>query len=130
MQYFRVADILVQPRLIDAYNIRLFGVHQVLEAKEVTHGLPVCCAVFVKLVKLLAFITRQLILPAVETETGPGLSNKRGTFSLNGTVMSVDLIALNSSSSDDLIPLTMSTIHRKSKRFRENGNENCKNEIR
>ena len=44
MQHFRVADILVQPCLIDAYNVRVFGVHQVLEAKEVTHGLPVCCA--------------------------------------------------------------------------------------
>ena len=28
-------------------NVRVFGVHQVLEAMEVTHGLPVCCAVFV-----------------------------------------------------------------------------------
>ena len=28
-------------------SCRVFGVHQALEAKEVTHGLPVCCAVFV-----------------------------------------------------------------------------------
>ena len=73
MQYFRVADILVHPCLIDAYNVRVFGVHQILEAMEVTHGLPVCCAVFVITFKPLAFITRQLILPAVEAETGPGL---------------------------------------------------------
>ena len=32
MQYFRVADIFVQPYLINAYNVRVFGVHQVLEA--------------------------------------------------------------------------------------------------
>ena len=32
MQFFRVADILVQSCLIDAYNVRVFGVHQVLEA--------------------------------------------------------------------------------------------------
>ena len=38
---------LVQPCLIGAYNVRAFGVHQVLEEMEVTHGLPVCCAVFV-----------------------------------------------------------------------------------
>ena len=47
MQYFRVADILVLPCLIDTYNVRDFGVHQVLEAMEFTHGLPVGCAVFV-----------------------------------------------------------------------------------
>ena len=70
---FRVADILVQPCLIDAYNVSVFGVHQVLKAMEVTHGLPVCCAVFAITFKLLAFITRQLILPAFEAETGPGL---------------------------------------------------------
>ena len=34
LQYFRVADILVQACLIDAYNVRVFGVHQVLEAME------------------------------------------------------------------------------------------------
>ena len=73
MQYFRVADILVQPCLIDAYNVRVFGVNQVLDAMEVTHGLPVYCAVFVINFKLLAFITRQLILPAVEAESAPGL---------------------------------------------------------
>ena len=44
---FRVADILVQSYLIDAYNVRVFGVRLVLEAIEVAHGLPVCCAVFV-----------------------------------------------------------------------------------
>ena len=47
MQYFRVADILVQPCLIDTYNVRVFAVHQVLEAMKVTHGLLVRCAVFV-----------------------------------------------------------------------------------
>ena len=48
MQYFRVADILVQPCLIDAYNVRVFGVHQVLEAMEVTQDChAVCCVVFV-----------------------------------------------------------------------------------
>ena len=73
MQYFKVADILVQPCLIDAYNVRVFGVHPVLEALEVTHGLPVCCAVFVITFNFLVVITRQLILPAVEAETGPGL---------------------------------------------------------
>ena len=73
MQYFRAADILVQSCLIDAYNVRVFGVHQVLEAMEVTHGLPIYCAVFVITFKLLAFITRQLILPEVDAETAPGL---------------------------------------------------------
>ena len=73
MQYFRIADILVQPCLIGAYNVRVFGVQQVLEATEATHGLPVCCAVFVITFKLLAFITSQLILPAVEAKNGPGL---------------------------------------------------------
>ena len=47
MQCFRVADILVQPYLIDSYNVRVFGVRQVLKAMVVTHRLPVCCAVFV-----------------------------------------------------------------------------------
>ena len=47
MQYFRVADSLVQPCLIDAYNARVFSVHHVLEAVEITHGLLVCCDVFV-----------------------------------------------------------------------------------
>ena len=39
MQYFRVADILLQPCLIDAHNVRGLAVHLVLEAMEVTHGL-------------------------------------------------------------------------------------------
>ena len=32
---------------IDVCNVSVFGVYQVLEAMEVTHGLLVCCAVFV-----------------------------------------------------------------------------------
>ena len=75
MQYFRVADILVQSCLIGTYDVRVFDVHQVLEAMKLTHGLPVCCAVFViNLHYHVAVIARQLILPAVEAETGPGLS--------------------------------------------------------
>ena len=42
-----LTDILVQPCFIDAHNVRVFGVHQVLETMKVIHGLPVCWAVFV-----------------------------------------------------------------------------------
>ena len=45
MQNFRVADVLVQPCLIDTYNVRVFGVHKVLEAMEFTNGLPDCWGV-------------------------------------------------------------------------------------